>query len=165
MPFTETSPGHGTIAYRGEPPDYWWRKSALYRSRRNGLTVSLAVLGLVVLAFAAGPLARHHQDARVLARTPVSEQDPSAPATVLEVKVLHEGATGTETVLAGPQALTDPAYAPGRTVTVTTGGLGDTELGAQDVLWPWAFGGLLLAVAAGRVLHDRLRPGRMHVLR
>ncbi|MBI4942429.1 MAG: hypothetical protein HY830_16940 [Actinobacteria bacterium] len=169
MPFKEHQVGKGTIAYRGEDPDYWWRKSALWRPRRNAVTVALAVLGLVLLGYAASPLAQHHQQVKVLTRTAVTPLDPGndpyGPHAILEVRILHEGATAPREVIAGTEVLTDDAYRPGAVVTVTTGGAGDTILGADDVLWPWIFGGLLLAIALGRAVWDRATADRLHYFR
>lgn len=168
MPFKEHHVGKGTIAYRGEDPEYWSRKSASWRPRRNAVTVALAVLGLLLLGFAASPLARHHQEAEVLTRTAVTPLDPDdrrGPHAVLQVRVLHEGATAPLEVLAPTEVLTDDAYRPGAVVTVTTGGAGTTVLGADDLLWPWVFGGLLAAVALGRFLGDRATADRPHRFR
>lgn len=168
MPCTEHEIGKGTIAYRGEDPDYWWRKSALWRPRRTAVTVAVAVAGLLLLAFAVGPLARHHAEAKVLARAVVLPTDPDdryGDRTELVVRVLHEGATGTVTVRADLSARDDDAYAPGRVVPVTTSRWGSTTLGRGEILWPWVFGGLLLLVAAGRYLWDRRTSDRLHYFR
>jgi hypothetical protein len=168
MPFKEHEIGKGTIAYRGEEPEYWWRKSAHWRSRRYAVTAALAVLGLMLLGYAASPLAQHHQQAEVITRTavtPLDPDDPYGPHAVLEVRLLDEGASTPQRVVAGTEVLNDDAYRPGEVVTVTTGGAGRTVLGADDLLWPWIFGGLLVAVAAGRWVWDRRTPDRLRRFR
>ncbi|WP_088281751.1 hypothetical protein [Kineosporia sp. A_224] len=168
MPFKEHEVGKGTIAYRGEDPEYWWRKSALWRPRRYAITAALAVLGLMLLGYAASPLAQHHQEAKVLTRTAVTPLDPEdrlGPHALIEVRILHEGAGGPTRIVAGTEALTDDTYRPGEIVTVTTGGAGRTVLGADDLLWPWIFGGVLVAVAAGRWVWDRRTADRLHYFR
>ena len=164
MPFTEHSIGKGTIAYRGEHPDYWWRKSALWRPRRTAITIVVAVSGLLLLAYAAGPLAQHHASAQVLSRVVDAPRAGSEalPTTRLDLSV--EGRPVT-VVTDDPVVAADDAYGPGQVVPVTTGGIGVTRLGADDLLWPWVFGGLLVLVGAGRALWDRRTADRLHYFR
>jgi hypothetical protein len=81
------------------------------------------------------------------------------------IRLLQVGATSLTDVVGPADLLDDPAYAPGRTVTVTRSGAGAVELGPGDVYWPWVSGTLLLLLGLGRLAYDRVNWGHLHYYR